>query len=356
LIQQSGLKTLVAEGAAWRSKNGRLFQQESFIENANELMEALEQQHEETSIGSFLEQHFKDSQYTDLRTSIQGYVEGYYAGELHKASVLALKEEWQQAQEPQYRVQGGYAALMQALYDECHARTCSFHFLAQVKTIAWAFEKVTATTGNGSTYTAPAVIITVPAALLQKESAASISFQPEPTDHLQAFQDLGSGDVIKILVEFKTAFWNEFNLTNLSFLFSEEVIPTWWTQHPQQSSLLVGWCAGPRANLLKEKTDDQLFQKAMQSLAHCFNRPVQEVETAVRAWQVCNWAADPFTQGGYSYITTKTKAALRVLSKPVDGTIYFAGEALYDNINTGTVEAALQSGKQVAQALLRAVG
>jgi monoamine oxidase len=109
--------------------------------------------------------------------------------------VLALKEEWQRAEEPQYRVQGGYTALMQALYDECHARTCSFKFSAQVKTITWAFEKVAATTRNGSTYTAPAVIITIPAALLQKDSAASISFQPEPTDHLQAFQDLGSGDV-----------------------------------------------------------------------------------------------------------------------------------------------------------------
>jgi monoamine oxidase len=70
---------------------------------------------------------------------------------------------------------------------------------------------------------------------------------------------------------------------------------------------------------------------------------------------VYNWAADPFTQGGYSYITTKTKDALRVLSKPVANTIYFAGEALYDDINTGTVEAALQSGKQVAQALLHSL-
>jgi protoporphyrinogen oxidase len=44
----------------------------------------------------FLESHFPDAEHEELKKSIRGYVEGYYAGELANASVLAFKEEWQQ--------------------------------------------------------------------------------------------------------------------------------------------------------------------------------------------------------------------------------------------------------------------
>jgi monoamine oxidase len=40
----------------------------------------------------------------------------------------------------------------------------------------------------------------------------------------------------------------------------------------------------------------------------------------------------------------------------VKGTIYFAGEAIYEGRAMGTVEAALSSGQDAAQRLLNAVG
>lgn len=114
----------------------------------------------------------------------------------------------------------------------------------------------------------------------------------------------------------------------------------------------MGWCAGPHADKLKNETDAQLFQKAIQSLAHIFSLPSHQIQNNIIAWKVCNWAADPFTLGGYSYITTATKDALKVLLQPVEATIYFAGEAFYDDINVGTVEAALQSGKKTAEKIM----
>lgn len=356
LLREANVQTLPAEGAVWRSSQGRLHQQEDFIEDLDVLIEALQQQKGESSVAQFLTAHFPGTQYEDLKKSIRSYIEGYYAGELERASVLALKEEWSREEAPQYRVKGGYAKLLQFLRNKSEAHGTQIILKAPVKTITWSFEKVTATTIDGLEHTAKKIMVTVPVGVLQAtNTAASILFKPRLLHYERAFGELGYGAVIKILIEFKTPFWQtDFNLHDLSFLFSEEPVPTWWTQHPEQSSLLVGWCAGPRADALKQERDAGLFQKAIQSLAQIFNLQITELRNNITAWQVCNWAADPFTHGGYSYITTTTKAALQVLLQPVENTIYFAGEALYDDINVGTVEAALQSGRRAAQQALRA--
>jgi monoamine oxidase len=354
LLNEAGLHTIESGGAFYRVENGRL-QPDDAMEHSDKLMNALNQQTTESSITGFLEANFPDAKYKDLKKAIRGYVEGYYAGELERASVLAFKEEWQQEEQPQYRVQEGYTRLMQYLYQRSLQYNTTYHFSSPVKKIAWRHGAVAATTANGQAYTAQKIIVTLPPAVLCAENTeASLSFEPQLPGQMHAFTKLGTGPVIKMLIEFTHAFWNErFNQQDLSFLFSDEEIPTWWTQHPRPSRLLVGWCAGPCALKLKYNTAAQLFQKAIASLARIFGLSQPEVEQNIKAWKVCNWAADPFTAGGYSYITTATKEALNILLQPVSDTIYFAGEALHNSINTGTVEAALQSGQHTAGQVLR---
>jgi predicted NAD/FAD-dependent oxidoreductase len=48
----------------------------------------------------------------------------------------------------------------------------------------------------------------------------------------------------------------------------------------------------------------------------------------------------------------ETGKARQQLLQPVEGTIWFAGEALYDGIAPGTVEAALTSGQEVAEKII----
>jgi monoamine oxidase len=64
--------------------------------------------------------------------------------------------------------------------------------------------------------------------------------------------------------------------------------------------------------------------------------------------KIFNWTMDPYTRGSYSYSTLHTGKARKVLMEPVDNTLFFAGEALYDGTEMGTVEAALTSGRDVA--------
>ena len=50
----------------------------------------------------------------------------------------------------------------------------------------------------------------------------------------------------------------------------------------------------------------------------------------------------------YAYPTVHGRQAVPFVSQAVKDTIYFAGEAFYEGAAMGTVEAALQNGKEVA--------
>ncbi|RZL07248.1 MAG: FAD-dependent oxidoreductase, partial [Hymenobacter sp.] len=62
--------------------------------------------------------------------------------------------------------------------------------------------------------------------------------------------------------------------------------------------------------------------------------------------------AEAYAYGAYSYPTVGAPAARAVLAAPVADTLFWAGEGLYAGPAGGTVEAALASGQQAAQAML----
>jgi monoamine oxidase len=65
-----------------------------------------------------------------------------------------------------------------------------------------------------------------------------------------------------------------------------------------------------------------------------------------------DWSTMPFIRGGYSYETVAAAQARAVLFRPFENTIYLCGEALYEGESPGTVEAALQSGWDVAEKII----
>jgi monoamine oxidase len=116
--------------------------------------------------------------------------------------------------------------------------------------------------------------------------------------------------------------------------------------------LLTGWVAGPKADELKTADEETIIQKAIDSLASLFSLTEDELKANLQTSYVFNWAADPFTRGAYAYSTIGTKEARKTLMEPVEETLFFAGEALYDGTEMGTVEAALVSGQRVAKEVL----
>jgi monoamine oxidase len=61
---------------------------------------------------------------------------------------------------------------------------------------------------------------------------------------------------------------------------------------------------------------------------------------------------DPFSCGGYSYDVVNGKEIKQIIKQPIDNTIFFAGEGLYDGPEIGTVEAALYSGRETAHQII----
>jgi monoamine oxidase len=62
---------------------------------------------------------------------------------------------------------------------------------------------------------------------------------------------------------------------------------------------------------------------------------------------------DPFARGAYSYLRPGGGEAHAELARPIDGTLFFAGEGT-DVDYPGTVGGAIQSGERAAHELLQA--
>jgi monoamine oxidase len=230
-----------------------------------------------------------------------------------------------------------------------------------VKEIRWSKGQVEVLDDAHHSYVARKVIITIPLGvwLAPPQSKGAITFTPSLTNKTEAAAKMGSGSAIKVLLLFKTIFWseekisNEADLKNFSFAITDAPISTWWTQLPEQTPLLTGWIAGPKAEELKDADEPTIVQKAIDSLAAIFSINEEELKTNLQASYVFNWAADPFTRGAYTYSAVNASDARKTLMEPVENTLFFAGEALYEGTEMGTVEAALVSGKRVAKEVLQ---
>jgi monoamine oxidase len=66
-----------------------------------------------------------------------------------------------------------------------------------------------------------------------------------------------------------------------------------------------------------------------------------------------NWSKDPDIRGAYSYIPVNGLDLPGTLAAPVGDTLFFAGEALVADAQTGTVFGALESGLRAAREVLR---
>jgi monoamine oxidase len=253
LLKKAGAKTYKVEGNIWQYKEGTLAQQEDFIEDYNELEKSFSQLTSDKSVAAFLAEDLAGDKYDQLRFSLKNYVEGYYAADTEKASTKALCEELTKGDEEQYRIEGGYQCLIDYLEQECRKKGVVFQIDSPVIRIHWMKDAVKVVTSKGN-YTGRKVLIAVPMGVLQNES---IQFLPALPQVTTAVKQLGFGHVIKLVLCFEKSFWKYNSLTNgkdlrkLSFLFSEEDIPTWWTHHPNDDAMLTGWVGGPAAKALQ---------------------------------------------------------------------------------------------------------
>ena len=262
-------------------------------------------------------------------------VQGFDAADPARVSAREIVAEWSGGSlgASQMRPQGGYGPLLETFL------TGKFRVALgrPVREVRW--EKGAVEVGG---VRARCAIVTLPLGVLQ---SSAVRFFPE-IGKQESLNKLASGPVIRVAMRFKEAFWEQRSPGAAFFHSPQAPFPTFWTPLPIHAPLLTAWAGGPKAARLSGLSERKLLQCALRSVHSVFRR-APEPEAAL----VQDWAADPFALGGYSYVLVGGQGAREELRKPLEKTLFFAGEAT-DSQEAGTVAGALRSGLRAAQEVL----
>ncbi len=312
------------------------------------LMERMNAQKHDSSFKDFLEK--QKNVPAAVRERAISYVEGFNAARYERISVQSLVasgEEEEKLGETQHRLIGGHDQLAEALARSIQPPS-RVELNTVVKAVKWSkgsVEVTADTLGGTATFRAKKLVIAVPLGVLQSDA---IRFDPELPVKKLLQEHLCMGHVIKVTLRCRTAFWEK-KERNLSFVHDLSApIPVWWTTHPLRTTLLTGWVGGSKAEAI-DKT--RLRELAVESLQKIFHLPRQKLADEVLAVHTHDWSDDPFTRGAYSYAAVGGAKAPEKLSRPIAGTLFFAGEHTHTGL-MGTVAGAIQSGYRAAKQIL----
>jgi monoamine oxidase len=349
LAREAGLTVRPIGGAQW-SFDGTDFSRENPRDPYDDQLHAVVKDlTDDLTVADFLRRHFAGPEYARLRHAVERMVEGYDAADPERASTLALRDEWMNdGHAKSARIDGGYGGLIDFLAAGCHKSGVAIRFGAVVSAIEERDGRLTVRGADGAVHVCDRVIVTVPLPLLRE-----IALPAAARAKAAAADDIGFGNVIKILLRFKRPWWRERGgLADMLFLLSDETIPVWWTRQPDQHPVLTGWFGGPRTAELSHLDPQGLIDAGLDSLAAIFSLPRETIAQDLIAASAVNWAHDPFARGAYSWATLRTRTAQERLAR-ADGLVLFSGEALYRGRDMGTVEAALASGLETAGMILQ---
>jgi monoamine oxidase len=98
-----------------------------------------------------------------------------------------------------------------------------------------------------------------------------------------------------------------------------------------------------------------LIERAQSTLARALGVSGERVKHEVAQAWTHDWLNDPFARGAYSYQKVGGADAPSEMARPIDGTLFFAGEASDSSGATGTVHGAIASGARAARQVLHSL-
>lgn len=291
---------------------------------------------------------------SEQRQLLVDFVQGYHAAYTDRISVRSIaagdEETRDESQNRQFRIVGGNDALMYWLQGGIDPECSELRLGTSVTRLVWKPGEVIVECRSLSgeavgPLRARAAVVTVPHAVLQSRT---LRFEPAVPQVERAIEKLEAGQVFKAVLRFRERFWDD----ELNFVHSREcAVPTWWTARPARAAVLTGWCGGPRADAILDESDATRIEQSLDSLSRVLSIPRREIEDQVESWRLHDWRADPLSRAAYSYVGVGGVAAQRALARPVQRTLFFAGEAT-DADQTGTVAGAIASGRRAARGII----
>jgi monoamine oxidase len=207
-----------------------------------------------------------------------------------------------------------------------------------VKSIDYSENLVSVGTQDGANYTANAVIITVPITILK---AGAINFYPAlPTNKQNAIQKIGMDAGMKIILKFKTPFWQP----NTGSIFGK-LIPEYWVSSEGRSKeeyVLTALVNGKNAEYLSQQGEDAT-NLIISELDTIFGNKLPS--SSLEKSYIMDWSKEPFIKGAYSYDTVGIGESRKILATSLDGMVFFAGEATCTNGHHASIHGAMESAK-----------
>jgi monoamine oxidase len=232
-----------------------------------------------------------------------------------------------------WRVRRGYGALMSA-----YGAPCPLALNTQVKLIDHSGARVRIETSRG-TLNSGKVIVTVPTNLIADES---IRFHPGLPAKVDAAHGLplGLADKVMLALDQPETLPKEGNLRGATM---RTAMGTYHLR-PFGQPCIEGFFGGRFARELEDAGDGALAAQSIDEIAGFLGNGYRR---KLRPLRESRWAHDPFARGAYSHALPGHAGKRAVLASPVDGRLFFAGEATSPNFFS-TAHGARDSGERAA--------
>ena len=266
--------------------------------------------------------------------AISTYINGC---ELDAVSILDM--DAYEDSEINWRVRRGYGALIAA-----YGAPCPLALHCEVTLIDHSGQRVRIETSQG-TLTASQVIVTVPTNLI---AAEAIRFHPALPAKVDAARGLPLGLADKVML----ALDDESNdaLPKDGSLRAATMRTATGAFHlrPFGQPCIEGFYGGRFARALEDAGDGALAAQAIDEIVSLLGN---DYRRKLKPLAGSRWAHDPFARGSYSHALPGHAAMRAVLAAPVDGRLFFAGEATSPNFFS-TAHGARDSGERAAGEVL----
>jgi monoamine oxidase len=326
----------------WRERAyGRAFPQDdrddfiraldAFYDRAEKAALEAEQSGRDVPASLFLE---PGNRWNPMIDAISTYINGC---ELDQVSILDM--DAYEDTDLNWRIRRGYGTLIAA-----YGATCPLAFNCVVTLIDHSAKRVRIDTSLG-TLTAGKVIVTVPANLIADEA---IRFHPPLPAKVDAARGLplGLADKVTLALDEPEALPKEGNLRAATM---RTAMGTYHLR-PFGQPCIEGFFGGRFAQSLEDAGDGALaaasIDEIVSILGNDFRRKLKPLVES-------RWAHDPFARGSYSHALPGHAGDRAILAAPVDGRLFFAGEATSPEFFS-TAHGARDSGERAAGEVMAA--
>jgi monoamine oxidase len=268
--------------------------------------------------------------------AISTYINGC---ELDQVSILDL--DAYEDTNINWRVRRGYGALMAA-----YGATLPVAFNCNVTLIDHSGKRLRIETSQG-TLTADKVIVTVPTNLIADQAIRFFPALPAKVD-AAAGLPLGLADKVTLLLAEPEALPKEGNLRGATM---RTEMGTYHIR-PFGQPCIEGFFGGRYAKALEDAGNGAIAAASIDEIVSFLGNDFRRKLTPLCE---SRWAHDPFARGSYSHALPGHAGDRAILAAPVDGRLFFAGEATSPDFFT-TAHGARDSGERAAKEVLAAIG